>query len=217
MTLTPQEIRDKQFTTVRMKTGYDMDEVDGFLDQVENEITRMVTDNDDLRARLAKCQSQVLGRPATDAPTKKDEDTAAQPVVKVDTPPAAAVVAPPAEPALPPAQQAFTIIEMAQKTADETVAKAKADADAMLAEARTKSAAMTADLDKQRKELEDQVAQLRTYERTYRARLREYIQGQLANLDNLKADSTVAPEGGPAVGGNGSAGGDVPDGPPIQA
>ena len=77
MTLTPQDIRDQQFTTVRMRTGYDMDEVDGFLDTVETEITRLLTDSDDLRARLAKCQSQVVAGGRTPEPKteekKKDE------------------------------------------------------------------------------------------------------------------------------------------------
>lgn len=194
MTLTPQDIRDQQFTTVRMRTGYDMDEVDGFLDTVETEITRLLTDSDDLRARLAKCQSQVVAGGRTPEPKteekKKDDDTAAQPIV-------VAAPASPAEPAVPPAQAAFAIIEMAQKTADETIAAAKAEADALLAEAGAKASTMTADLEGQRKILEDQVAQLRTYERNYRSRLRDYIQGQLANLDNLKADTSVAPEGPP--------------------
>ena len=35
MTITPQQVRDKQFNTVKMRTGYDMDEVDSFLDDVE--------------------------------------------------------------------------------------------------------------------------------------------------------------------------------------
>ena len=203
MTLTPQDIRDQQFTTVRMRTGYDMDEVDGFLDIVETEITRLLTDSDDLRARLAKCQSQVLsgGRaPESKPEEKKKDDTAAQPVVAA-TPPAPAE---PAAPAVPPAQAAFAIIEMAQKTADDTIAAAKAEAGALLAEARATATTMTADLEGQRKVLEDQVAQLRTYERNYRSRLRDYIQGQLANLDNLKSDASVAPEG-------------APEGPPLQA
>ena len=195
MTLTPQDIRDQQFTTVRMRTGYDMDEVDGFLDTVETEITRLLTDSDDLRARLAKCQSQVLsgGRgPESKPEEKKKDDTAAQPVVAATPPPAE-----PAAPAVPPAQAAFAIIEMAQKTADETIAAAKAEAGALLADARATATTMTADLEGQRKVLEDQVAQLRTYERNYRSRLRDYIQGQLANLDNLKSDASVAPEGPP--------------------
>jgi outer membrane protein OmpA-like peptidoglycan-associated protein len=41
--------------------------------------------------------------------------------------------------AVPPAQAAFAIIEMAQKTADDTIAAAKAEADALLADARAKT------------------------------------------------------------------------------
>ena len=53
MTLTPQEVREKQFTTVKMRTGYDMDEVDTFLDSVESALGALIVDNDDLRAQLA--------------------------------------------------------------------------------------------------------------------------------------------------------------------
>ena len=54
MTLTPQDVRTKQFSTVKMRTGYDMDEVDAFLDEVESSIGSLLTDNDDLKARLAQ-------------------------------------------------------------------------------------------------------------------------------------------------------------------
>ena len=35
MALTPEEVRNKQFTTVRLREGYDEDEVDAFLDEIE--------------------------------------------------------------------------------------------------------------------------------------------------------------------------------------
>ena len=50
MALTPEEVRNKQFTTVRFKEGYDLDEVDSFLDEIEVEISRLSIENDDLRA-----------------------------------------------------------------------------------------------------------------------------------------------------------------------
>lgn len=39
--LTPQDVREKLFTSVRFKHGYDEDEVDAFLDEVERELTRL--------------------------------------------------------------------------------------------------------------------------------------------------------------------------------
>ena len=53
MPLTAQEVRAKQFKTVRMREGYDLDEVDKFLDEVELEIGRLTEENDQLRGELA--------------------------------------------------------------------------------------------------------------------------------------------------------------------
>jgi DivIVA domain-containing protein len=47
MALSPQDVHDKQFKLVRNSTGYDMDEVDAFLDEVEAEIAGLV---DELQA-----------------------------------------------------------------------------------------------------------------------------------------------------------------------
>lgn len=43
MPLSPSDVHDKQFKLVRQTTGYDMDEVDAFLDEVELEIARLNT------------------------------------------------------------------------------------------------------------------------------------------------------------------------------
>ena len=44
MTLTPEDVRNKQFATVRFKEGYDLDEVDKFLDDVEAELLRLAAE-----------------------------------------------------------------------------------------------------------------------------------------------------------------------------
>ena len=55
MPLSAQDVHDKQFKLVRQSTGYDIEEVDAFLDEVEAELTR-------LAAELAAARA---GRPAT--------------------------------------------------------------------------------------------------------------------------------------------------------
>ena len=50
MALTPQEVANKQFTTVRFKEGYDLDEVDNFLDEVELTLNAMSLEVQDLRS-----------------------------------------------------------------------------------------------------------------------------------------------------------------------
>ncbi|WP_375003135.1 DivIVA domain-containing protein [Aeromicrobium sp. CTD01-1L150] len=45
MSLTPEDVRNKRFTPVRFREGYDMDEVDLFLDRVEAELVRLAAEN----------------------------------------------------------------------------------------------------------------------------------------------------------------------------
>ena len=57
MALTPEDVRSKRFTPVRLREGYDMGEVDQFLDEVEAELARLTKENDDLRAKLSAAQT----------------------------------------------------------------------------------------------------------------------------------------------------------------
>ena len=52
MPLTPEDVSNKRFTPVRLREGYDMGEVDQFLDEVEAELERLLKENDDLRTKL---------------------------------------------------------------------------------------------------------------------------------------------------------------------
>ncbi len=45
VSLTPEDVRNKRFTPVRFREGYDMDEVDLFLDRVEAELVRLAAEN----------------------------------------------------------------------------------------------------------------------------------------------------------------------------
>ena len=84
------------------------------------------------------------------------------------------------------------MLEAAQVTADQTVTSAKAEADTILAKAREDASKVTGQLDEQRAALETKVNDLRSFERSYRTKLRDTISGQLAELDKV---GSVAPEG----------------------
>lgn len=115
MPLTPTDVANKQFTVTRMKAGYAIDEVDSFLDEVEGELARLLRENNDLRVR-----------PAAAAPASPSDA------------PAAPEPAPVPEPAAAPPQQlgsasegqeaALRTLLLAQRTADEAVAEARAEA-----------------------------------------------------------------------------------------
>ncbi|GHH69805.1 hypothetical protein GCM10017673_20870 [Streptosporangium violaceochromogenes] len=72
-TLTPADVRNKVFTTVRLREGYDLAEVDTFLGQVEVALCRTLQENADLNARLKEAvarapqhTAQHTARPAGD-------------------------------------------------------------------------------------------------------------------------------------------------------
>ena len=147
MPLTPEDVSNKRFTPVRLREGYDMGEVDQFLDEVEAELARLTKENDDLRSKLSSAQS---GAPA---------ETAAQPVVTEKEPepePEPVQVAAPAAEAAPletirvetvpqASNAAARLLEIATRNADELVEDAKNQADKIVGEARTKAERLEAE------------------------------------------------------------------------
>src|SRR5437660_10898037 len=170
MPLTPEDVHSKRFTTVRFKEGYDEEEVDGFLDEVETELRRLLTENADLRTAPR----------AAAAPAET---------------PAPAAPAAPAPPAEEPNEAALRTLLLAQRTADEAIAQAKSEADQIVTSAKTRAASIEAEaqqqhasamaeLQRQRQSLESQIEDLRGFEREYRTRLKAYLESQLRDLDS---------------------------------
>jgi DivIVA domain-containing protein len=190
MPLSPEDVRNKRFTTTRFRPGYDEDEVDSFLDQVEEELTRLLEENANLRTRP--------GAPPLPPPP----------------PPDAAVAAPSPTPTGEPEvgqEAALKTLLLAQRTADEAIGEARKEAEqivtdargragALEQEAREKHAAAMSELERRRRELEREVEDLRAFEREYRTRLKAYLETQLRELEGRG----VAVESGPAVGAPGS-------------
>ena len=168
MPLTASDVANKQFTTVKLREGYNMEEVDGFLDEVEGELGRLHREIDDLTARV-------------------NAAPAAAPVEAVAAVAPAAVVA-----AAPPTDSAVRMLELAQKTADEHVAGAKAEADRILADARATHARTMGDLEGERNAMQAKVDELRNFEKEYRTRLRSYLEGQLRDLEAKAAVPAAA-------------------------
>ncbi|MDX6360267.1 MAG: hypothetical protein QOH37_3321 [Nocardioidaceae bacterium] len=165
MPLTPEDVSNKRFTPVRLREGYDMGEVDQFLDEVEAELARLTRENDDLRTKLSAAQSGA--GESTPAP----EPYAAQPVAPEPVAPEPEPEPEP-EPAPAPAaveagstvttttlgavagggvetirvetvadasNAAARLLQLASNNADQLVEDAKGEADKIIGEARTKA------------------------------------------------------------------------------
>jgi DivIVA domain-containing protein len=61
--LTPTDVRNQVFTVVRLREGYDLAEVDGFLGRVESALGRLLRENKELKTRLAAATSAALDAP----------------------------------------------------------------------------------------------------------------------------------------------------------
>ena len=64
MPLTPADVHNVAFSKPPIgKRGYNEDEVDAFLDLVENELTRLIEENSDLRQRIEELDNELAGAP----------------------------------------------------------------------------------------------------------------------------------------------------------
>lgn len=142
--------------------------------------------------------------PVVEAAPVVVEEAVVEPAPVVEAAPvvAAAPVAA-AAPAPAGAESAAGIIAMAQKVHDEYVSAAVEQRDKIIAEAQIEASSLVNDaqeksrktlgaLEQQRSVLERKVEQLRGFERDYRSRLKNYIEGQLRDLD--ARGSVAAPD-----------------------
>jgi len=159
MPLTPADVRNKQFSTTRLRPGYDEEEVDAFLDEVEAELDRLIQENEELRAKLAevlrggKSAVPALGSPLSDpkpdmmAPEPRMEPERRQPEpVMMGGMPHIEDNMDTAARVLSLAQQtADQAIADARREADETLGRARREADEVLTKARRQAEQITGD------------------------------------------------------------------------
>jgi DivIVA domain-containing protein len=151
MPLTPADVRNKQFSTTRLRPGYDEEEVDAFLDEVEAELDRLIQENEELRAKLAECLRGKVPAMAAPIVEPKPEMThlpehPKPPEPKPEPEPVLGLGMPPAGPPQQPAPMsspgednmdtAARVLALAQQTADQAIADARREADETLGRAR---------------------------------------------------------------------------------
>ncbi|MEU4579324.1 DivIVA domain-containing protein [Nonomuraea sp. ATR24] len=199
MPLTPADVRNKQFSTTRLRPGYDEEEVDAFLDEVEAELDRLIQENEELRAKLAEClRGKVPGgmnMPMASAPVQE------QPKPEMMQPPQPEPMrAPEPQPQpqpvpvamnMPPAEDnmdtAARVLALAQQTADQAIADARREADETVTRARREADEI---LTKARRQAEqvigDARARAETLERDAQERHRQAMGSLVQTRDELE-------------------------------
>lgn len=217
MPLTPEDVQNKEFTTVRLREGYDMQEVDEFLDEVEAELARMQRENDELRDKLSAV-TRGGGLAGSAEPIQAPRQAEAP---KAPEAPPSASAAPSAPAGVQPSDAAAKVLALAQRTADELVADSKSEADRLINEAKARAEKLDSEskakaakieqdarqradsieqevqkrrtqvfgkLESDRADLERELETLRAFEREYRSRLKSYLERELRKLETGGVD-----------------------------
>jgi len=186
MALTPEDVVNKRFTITKFRDGYDLDQVDDFLDEVvaefkryEDEIKSLTEEKDRLAAELKKAQEQTSApsAPASAVPAEPEE-------VSTQTGAVAAADAIKSSNMLQLAMELHDkhIFE-GEKKRDQLISEAEKTAHELVSSAQKKRAEELETLAKEMRKTEKHIAQLREFESEYRGTLSSYIQGQLRELE----------------------------------
>jgi len=141
MPLTPADVHNVAFSKPPIgKRGYNEDEVDAFLDLVENELTRLIEENSDLRQRVSELDQELASARAGGAvPAPTQAIPLYQPEPEPEPAPAPVQQVAPAQSSSVTEEQAIKaarVLSLAQDTADRLTGTAKAEADKLLSDAR---------------------------------------------------------------------------------
>jgi DivIVA domain-containing protein len=160
MPLTPADVHNVAFKKPPIgKRGYDEDEVDAFLDEVERELARLIEENNELRAQLERGGGGRASGPGGDPRLSAELAEMKSTLDRVQREKAAAEQAARGMQAeleqlrtqgggMSPGdgeQQALRVLMMAQRTADDHVNDARREADKLLSDARAKAEEVTRD------------------------------------------------------------------------
>lgn len=165
--LTADDVLNKKFQATKFREGYDVDEVDDFLDEVSATLRDLSAENDDLKAKLAAAERRIaelsrggMQQPEAAAPPAQytpqviapepvvEPEPEPEPVVAPEPEPAPVYVAPPvaAAPIAPAVterlsepESATGMLRLAQKLHDDYVRSGQEEGDRIVNEAKTEA------------------------------------------------------------------------------
>jgi cell division initiation protein len=170
MEVTAREIHDKEFHDAWR--GYNQEEVDDFLDKIAETLDRLQRENIALQRRMNELDQTVSSSRTT-------EDMLKQTLVSAQQAAEEAIGK-----AKGKAQQLLSEAEERARRADEETAAKLAEADAEVARRIGEGDRLH---EVHRRELDDAIERLKTYETDLKQRLQGFLEGQLKALDTLQS------------------------------
>ena len=163
MTLTPEDVSTKRFTPVRLREGYDMGEVDQFLDEVEAELRRLLTEKEEMRSPRATSQVAAAEAPSGTTPGKQAEQQAGEageePEDHTPGTPSSTTEAITVTTAPQASHAAARLLEIATRNADELVEEAQGQAENIVGSARSSAERLESESKEKAEQLESDARQ----------------------------------------------------------
>jgi DivIVA domain-containing protein len=191
--LTPEVVQSVSFRPARLgRRGFDEEHVRAFCRQVEAELVMLLNERTALQEEVARLRRRVLGMNGESPAFGYREDAHIQAVGILSR------AQQTADHYVAEAQEySRYLAEDARRRRDEILAEARSDAERVLAQAHQEAssaarsalaapvapAAAVGPADGDRRELEAELAYLRTYSEVYRTHLRAYLDALLRNVD----------------------------------
>lgn len=186
MALTPEDVVNKRFTITKFRDGYDLDQVDDFLDEVVAEFKRY---EDEIKALTEEKQKLAEQLEAAKAGVPAQSTAIAEKAATEESAPATGAVS------TSDAIKSSNMLQLASELHDKYIHEGETKRDQLISEAEQTAHDLVStaqkqrskelsELDKERKKVEKNIASLREFEGEYRNTLRSYIQGQIRELEN---------------------------------
>lgn len=209
MALTPEEVVNQKFTITKFRDGYDLDQVDDFLDGMveqlredEQEKERLRSELEAARQRIAELEAELEaarqgGSPSGYSQSADAQQNVADQTIVVDAKPEPEPKPEENEPGSThdaAAVKSSAMLQLALELHDKYIHEAEEQRDKMIKKAEDTSAQLVAEAQKQRadelhalegerKDYATRIQELREFESEYRNTLSSYIQAQLRDLE----------------------------------
>lgn len=204
MSLTPEDLLNHEFSITKFRDGYEVDQVDDFLDQIASELRQHEEEKAELRKQIEELTAKLAESEAGKAEQQVD---ASEQTIVVDAPAPVAAAAPVSAPSFGEgdAVKSSAMLQLALELHDKHVSEGEAKRDQLIRDAESTSAQLVQEAQKQRADelrvlgeeridLRNKIKELREFEGEYRNTLRSYIQSQLRGLEG-SPEPGGAPEG----------------------
>ncbi|QZY51889.1 DivIVA domain-containing protein [Leucobacter tenebrionis] len=174
MALTPEDVVNQKFTITKFRDGYDLDQVDDFLDTIVEELRQHEQEKAELRAQIEELTEKLAACEAGKSEGGADSGEASEQTIVVDAPKAPAAPAPAAETSSavaeaaalpqPDAVKSSAMLQLALELHDKHVHEGETTRDRLISEAEKKRQQMIEDAERTAKQLVEEAQKQRAEE-----------------------------------------------------